>query len=554
MTTAPGTVPGAVPGRVPRILVDAGGDPGGVRQGGGGADSGAIGDDDNAAGRRLGADPRRQRSAGHALEEAGDPAGWLRFPERFAWGAAAAAYQIEGAASEDGKSPSIWDTFGHTPGRVLGGDNGDVAADHYHRYQEDVALMTEIGLRAYRFSVSWPRVQPGGTGRANATGLDFYSRLVDELLGAGIDPVLTLYHWDLPQELEDDGGWGNRDTAARFADYAVMVAERLGDRVRAWTTINEPFCSAFLGYGSGVHAPGRTEPETALRAAHHLLLAHGLGVRALRAVLPGSAQFSIALNPTVVRAASPSPQAADAARRIDALQNRIFLDALLRGRYPEDLLRDTASVTGWEFVREGDTEIVAEPIDLLGINYYAPVLVDGPAASQESGADGETGGAADPDGHGTLDHSPWVGSEHVRFVRQEGPRTAMDWVIDPSGLRDVLIRVHREYGPIPLAVTENGAAFDDRAGPDGGYDDSRRVEYLRRHIAAAHEAMRAGVDLRGYFVWSLLDNFEWAYGYSKRFGIVHVDFSSQRRVAKASARWYRRVIAAGAVQGSAGSE
>jgi beta-glucosidase len=487
---------------------------------------------------------------GAVPREVGDSAGWLRFPEGFAWGVAAAAYQIEGAVAEDGRSPSIWDTFSHTPDRVLGGDSGDVAADHYHRYAEDVALMAEIGLRAYRFSVAWPRVQPGGTGRANPAGLDFYSRLLDELLGAGIDPVLTLYHWDLPQELEDGGGWRNRDTASRFADYAVMVAERFGDRVRAWTTLNEPFCSAFLGYGSGVHAPGRTEPETALRAAHHLLLAHGLGTRALRAALPGSAQLSIALNPTHVRAASPSPQAADAARRIDALQNRIFLDPLLRGRYPEDLLRDTAAVSGWEFVREGDTEIIAEPIDLLGINYYAPVLVDGPAAGE---ADGQ-GGTAEQDGHGTRHHSPWIGSEHVRFVRQEGPRTEMDWVIDPSSLRDVLIRVHREYGPIPLAITENGAAFDDHAGPDGHYHDRHRVEYLRRHIAAAHEAMRAGVDVRGYFVWSLLDNFEWAYGYSKRFGIVHVDFGSQRRVAKASARWYQRVIAAGAVHGSAGSE
>jgi beta-glucosidase len=491
---------------------------------------------------------------GAVPEEAVDSAGRLRFPKGFAWGAAAAAYQVEGAAAEDGRSPSIWDTFSHTPDRVLGGDNGDVAADHYHRYAEDVTLMGEIGLRAYRFSVSWPRVQPGGTGQANPTGLDFYSRLVDELLGAGIDPMLTLYHWDLPQELEDDGGWGNRDTAARFADYAIMVAGRLGDRVRAWTTLNEPFCSAFLGYGSGVHAPGRAEPQTALSAAHHLLLAHGLGVRALRAELPGSAQLSIALNPTDVRAASRSPQAADAARRIDALQNRMFLDPLLRGRYPEDLLRDTASVSGWEFVRDGDTEIAAEPIDMLGINYYAPVVVDGPAAGQEAGGQDGTGAAADQDGHGTRDHSPWIGSEHVRFVRQEGPRTEMDWAIDPAGLRDVLIRVYREYGPIPLTVTENGAAFEDRAGPDGRYHDSHRVEYLRRHIAAAHEAIRAGVDLRGYFVWSLLDNFEWAYGYSKRFGIVHVDFTSQRRVAKASARWYQRVIATGVVNGSAGSE
>lgn len=448
--------------------------------------------------------------------------------------------------AEGGRTASIWDTFSHTPGRVRGSDNGDVSVDHYHRYREDVALMAELGLGAYRFSVSWPRVQPGGRGRPNPAGLGFYSRLVDELLGHGVKPVLTLYHWDLPQELEDDGGWGNRDTAARFADFASLVSRRLADRVPVWTTLNEPWCSAFLGYASGVHAPGRTEPETALRAAHHLLLAHGLGVRALRAELPATAQIAISLNLTEARPVTNHPAHADAARRIDALQNRFFLDPLLRGRYPDDLLRDTAGVSGWQFVRPGDAEVISAPLDLLGVNYYHPVVVAAPA-------DGELPGnaAVANDGHGTTDHSPWVGSEHVMFIRQEAPHTAMGWPIDPSSLYRLLVRVHREYGPIPIVITESGAAFDDRLDSSGAAQDPRRVEYMREHLAAAHQAISAGVDLRGYFVWSLLDNFEWAHGYSKRFGIVYVDFPSQRRVVKASGRWYQRVIASGEIPGPA---
>lgn len=494
---------------------------------------------------------RRLASRPAGLAGTGDDATSLRFPAGFMWGAASAAYQVEGAVSEGGRSASIWDTFAHTAGRIRDGHSGDVAVDHYHRYAEDVALMAEIGLTAYRFSVSWPRVQPGGTGRGNRVGLDFYSRLVDELLGAGIEPVLTLYHWDLPQELENDDGWASRDTAGRFADYASLVARRLGDRVTNWITLNEPFCSAFLGYGSGVHAPGRTEPETALRAAHHLLLAHGLGARALRAELPTSAQVSIALNLTDARAASAAPGDADAVRRIDALQNRMFLDPLLRGRYPQDLFCDTAKVSGWEFVRPGDVQIIAEPIDFLAVNYYTPTLVTGSGDGQPAGTPPLQTGS---DGHGTGEHSPWIGSEHVRFVRRAGPRTAMDWLIDPSGLRNVLVRVHHEYGPLPLVIAENGAAFQDDLDPTGTPRDPQRVEYLRSHLAAAHEAIRSGVDLRGYFVWSLLDNFEWAYGYSKRFGIVYVDFGTQQRVLKSSARWYQRVIASGAVARSAGLE
>jgi beta-glucosidase len=470
-----------------------------------------------------------------------EPARWLAFPDGFVWGAASAAYQVEGATAEGGRGPSIWDTFSRTPGRVHGGDTGDVATDHYHRYREDVALMAELGLGAYRFSVSWPRVQPGGRGPVNPAGMGFYDRLVDELLGHGIRPVLTLYHWDLPQELQDAGGWGAREVAGRFADYAGLVARTLGDRVPVWTTLNEPWCSAFLGHASGVHAPGLTDPELALRAAHHLLLAHGLAAQVLRAGLPRGAEVSITLNLNRVTPAGPGAAHADAARRVDALQNRLFLDPLLRGRYPADLLASTRGISDWSFVADGDEAIIATPMDLLGVNYYWPSVV---------AAEGVEG-AAD-DGHLTGAHSPWVGSDDVRFLAQPGPRTAMGWVIDPSGLYDLLLRLHREYGPMPLVITENGAAFDDGVGPGGQVRDPDRVEYLRAHLVAAHRAIRRGVDLRGYFVWSLLDNFEWAYGYSKRFGIVHVDYRTQRRVWKDSAHWYRRVIAANAVPLPAG--
>jgi beta-glucosidase len=454
------------------------------------------------------------------------------FPPGFIWGAATAAYQIEGAADEDGRAPSIWDTFSRTPGRVHNGDTGDIAADHYHLYAADVALMAEMGLRAYRFSVSWPRVLPEG--KPNRAGLDFYSRLVDELLSHDILPTPTLYHWDLPQRLEDAGGWGNRDTASRFAEYAEVVAAVLGDRVRHWTTLNEPWCSAFLGYGSGVHAPGRTEPATALAAAHHLLLGHGLATAALRDALPKIAEVSITLNLASVRGRSDSDADRDAVRRVDALANRIFLDPLRRGRYPEDLIADTAAITDWSFVRPGDLAAIATPIDLLGVNYYTPTLV--------AAYDG-TGPREMADGHGEGEGSPWPGCDDVQFLRPAGPRTAMNWSIDATGLHDLLVRVHREYDGLPMLVTENGAAFDDYLDPSGVVRDELRIRYLEQHLAALGRAIADGARVRGYFLWSLLDNFEWAYGYSKRFGIVHVDFGTQRRVWKDSARWYQRMIA-----------
>ncbi|GAA1931643.1 GH1 family beta-glucosidase [Streptomyces sodiiphilus] len=458
------------------------------------------------------------------------------FPSDFVWGSATAAYQIEGGAREGGRTPSIWDTFSHTPGKVLAGDTGDVACDHYNRWQDDIDLMSELGLGAYRFSVSWSRVQPTGRGPAVQRGLDFYRRLVDGLLDREIKPVLTLYHWDLPQELEDAGGWPERETAERFAEYARLVGEALGDRVQMWTTLNEPFCSSFLGYGSGVHAPGRTEPESVLRSAHHLNLAHGLGTAALRSVLPRTAEVSVTLNPGVVRPYSDSEADADAARRIDALQTRIFSGPLLHGAYPEDLLADTSHVTDWSFVRDSDLAAICRPLDSLGINYYCPTLVSAPTGDEA---------VKGHDGHGSSSHSPWVGSENVVFHQHPGELTEMGWSIDPTGLTDLLLRFHGESPGLPIYVTENGAAFDDKPDASGQVHDPERIAYVRGHLSAVHEAIHRGADVRGYFLWSLLDNFEWAYGYSKRFGMVYMDFETLQRIPKSSARWYSRVIGSG---------
>lgn len=453
----------------------------------------------------------------------------LRFPAGFRWGTATAAYQIEGAATEDGRTPSIWDTFCRTPGKVRNGDTGDIAADHYHRMREDVALMKQLGVTDYRFSVAWPRVQPTGRGPAVQKGLDFYRRLTDELLETGIRPVATLYHWDLPQDLQDAGGWPQRETARRFGDYAGIMADALGDRVATWTTLNEPWCAAFLGYGSGVHAPGLTSASASLRAAHHFNLAHGLAAQVLHTALPSTSEISLTLNLHAVRPLTDSAADLDAARRIDAVGNRIFLDPVFHGRLPEDLVRDTAEVTDWAFVQDGDLEVISTPIDSLGINYYSPTVVG--AGSSES-------------------PSPWAGAEeHVRFLPAPGPRTAMDWPVDADGLYELLTRLRDDLPGVPLVITENGAAYDDYADPSGEVHDPERVEYLRAHLSAVHRAIGAGADVRGYFLWSLLDNFEWAYGYSKRFGVVHVDFATQRRTFKDSARWYGDVIARGGLTG-----
>ncbi|MEU4482585.1 GH1 family beta-glucosidase [Micromonospora sp. NPDC023966] len=451
----------------------------------------------------------------------------LTFPPGFLWGAATAAYQIEGAATEGGRTPSIWDTFSHTEGRTVAGHTGDVACDHYHRMPDDVPLMADLGLRSYRFSVSWPRVQPGGAGAVNEEGMDFYRRLVDELLGHGIEPWLTLYHWDLPQSLEDAGGWPARDTAARFADYAQLVADALGDRVKYFTTFNEPWCSAFLGYGSGVHAPGRSDGADAVRAGHHLMLGHGLAVQALRASRP-EAQLGITVNLYPVTPATDSPADADAARRIDALANRFFLDPVLRGAYPADLTADLRKLTDFGHVRDSDLAVISTPLDMVGVNYYSRYVV---AAPVESAPAEEYWRAP----------SCWPGSEDVRFVTRGVPVTDMGWEIDAPGLVETLERVHRDYTDLPLYVTENGSAFVD-AVVDGRVDDQDRLAYFDAHLRAAHAAISAGVPLKGYFAWSLMDNFEWAWGYTKRFGMVYVDYDSQARIPKSSARWYADVI------------
>jgi beta-glucosidase len=451
-------------------------------------------------------------------------------PKDFLLGAATAAYQIEGAAHDDGRTPSIWDTFSHTPGRTWNGDTGDVAADHYNRLDADLDLMRDLGLEAYRFSISWPRVQPGARGGLNAKGVAFYSRLVDGLLARGIRPVATLYHWDLPQELEDAGGWPARDTAERFAEYAARIVEVLGDRVAMWTTLNEPWCSAFLGYGSGSHAPGRTNGASALAAMHHLNLAHGLAVAEIRRAARNAPEVSATLNFHVPRPGSDDAE--EAVRRIDALANRSFTEPILRGAYPDDLLSDTAGVTDWSFVRDGDLAKIAAPIDVLGVNYYSTVTVtEWDGRSPRSGNDGHKGAGG----------SPWPGSEHVEFLPQPGPQTEMGWNIAPDALEELLLRLARDYPETPLLVTENGAAFSDEV-VDGRVHDVTRQDYIERHLAATIRAREAGADVRGYFVWSLLDNFEWGYGYAKRFGIVRVDYDTQERIVKDSGLRYADLI------------
>ena len=473
-------------------------------------------------------------SATTATGDAGDQP--MTFGPDFVFGSATASYQIEGAFDADGRGPSIWDTFSRTPGRVQDGDTGDVACDHYNRLEQDLDLMQDLGLEAYRFSISWPRIQPTGRGPVNEPGMAFYERLVDGLIARGIKPLATLYHWDLPQALEDEGGWTNRETAYAFAEYARLVGERLGDRISAWITLNEPWCSAYLGYGSGAHAPGRTNDVEALTAVHYLNLAHGLAVKELRQSVSPDADIAVTLNLHVFRPEGPT--GAEAVRRVDGLANRLFLEPMLNGTYPADVLADTAGLTDWSFIREGDTELIAQPLDFLGINYYSTNRV------QIWDGQGEKENA---DGHKNAPGSAWPGAEMVEFLTQPGPYTEMGWNIEPAGLEDLLVSVHDRWPGLPLMVTENGAAFADEVvtGEDGepAVHDADRVEYLRRHFAAAHRAIQRGVDLRGYQVWSLLDNFEWGYGYSKRFGIVRVDYDTLERIPKDSAHWYSRLIA-----------
>jgi len=445
------------------------------------------------------------------------------FPDGFVWGTATASYQIEGAVSEDGRGASIWDTFTRLPGSIADGSTGDVADDHYHRLDEDVALMADLGVDAYRFSIAWPRVQASGSGAANQDGLDFYRSLAEKLLDRGITPWATLYHWDLPQALEDRGGWLDRDTAYRFAEYSAIAADSLGDVIPNWITLNEPWCSAFLGYASGVHAPGRQEGSAAARAAHHLLLGHGLAVPEIRRAAP-DAEVGVTLNLYSIRAASDSSEDRDAARRIDGLGNRFFLDPVLRGTYPEDVVADLGEAEWFaENASKSDLAAISAPLDFLGINYYSRHTL-------RAGVSGD-------------DVSAYPGSESVEFVDTGADKTQMGWEIHPDGLVDVVQMAHDAAPDLPLYITENGSAYEDKIGPDGKVDDPERTEYLRTHVAACREAVRRGLPLRGYFAWSLMDNFEWAWGYSRRFGIVHVDYETQVRTPKTSAGWLTRFLA-----------
>ena len=461
-----------------------------------------------------------------------------KFPPGFLWGSATAAAQIEGAAHEDGKEDSIWDAFARIPGAIAGGDTPEVAVDHYHRMPQDVALMKQLGLGAYRFSTSWARVKPGDR-EVNRKGLDFYDRLVDELLEAGILPWLTLYHWDLPQTLQENGGWANRDTAYRFREYASAVHGALGDRVTHWTTFNEPLCSSLIGYAGGEHAPGLRDPRAALAAVHHQHLAHGLAMGALRDL--GADKLGITLNLTNAIPRDPDdPVDVEAARRIDALCNRMYIEPLLLSRYPADLLEDVRDYGLSELIHDGDLELIGAPIDFLGVNYYHDDNVSGHPLP--AGVRPNLTPTPRPKS------SPFVGSEYVTFPARDLPRTAMGWEVNPDGLRFLLVRLGREYPTLPpLYVTENGGAYNgDIVDDDGHVHDADRTAYIFEHIQAVAEAVGEGADVRGYFLWSLLDNFEWAWGFRKRFGVVHVDYATQVRTVKDSGHAYSRFIRDGA--------
>ena len=439
------------------------------------------------------------------------PTGPIRFPIGFIWGAATSSYQIEGAWNVDGKGESIWDRFCHTPGKIDNGDVGDDSANHYQLWQDDLQLMKEVGLQAYRFSISWPRILPEGTGNVNQKGLDFYSRLVDGLLEAGIEPYVTLYHWDLPQALQDRGGWPARGVVDAFEIYTNIVTKSLGDRVKHWMTFNEPWVSAWMGHYSGEHAPGHRDLEEMLLASHHLLLSHGKAVPVIRQNVPDG-EAGIVLNLYPMYAASPSEADRKLANLWDGMQNRWYLDPIAGRGYPQDVIEHFGHAMN--FIQDGDLEAIAEPIDFLGLNYYKRGLHREAEAAEKY-----------PQTHR---RSEWI--------------TDMDWEVTPEELYDLLIRVQYDYKFPRLYITENGAAFSDTVGPDDTIADKERTEYLRLHFIQAAKAIQAGVNLAGYFVWSFLDNLEWARGYRMLFGIVHVDFDTLERRLKNSAFWYKGVI------------
>ncbi|GAA1580964.1 GH1 family beta-glucosidase [Actinomadura kijaniata] len=444
------------------------------------------------------------------------------FPPGFVWGAATAAYQVEGSVTADGRGPSIWDTYAHTPGRIADGSTGDVADDHYRLFAEDIRLLAGLGLNAYRFSIAWPRIVPEGTGPTNPAGLAFYRRLAETCLEHGVTPYATLYHWDLPQPLEDAGGWMVRDTAERFRDYTAVTHDALSDVIKHWMTLNEPWCSALNGYGDGALAPGRCEGANALKAVHHLLLGHGMALEAIRS---SEGSYGIALNLAPVHAASGSPADREAARRVDGLQNRLFLEPLLFGKYPADVLEDTG-MAAWFAQHEDDLPLISAPLDFMGVNYYFPTTVTAPE-----------GPFSDPSKPSTQ-----PGSENVTAIDTGLPRTHMGWPIQATGLRDILVTINSLAPDLPLYITENGAAFPDAPTADGTVEDDGRQRYLKQHIEVVRQIVAEGLPLKGYFVWSLLDNFEWAWGFSRRFGIVYVDYATQTRTVKNSGRWLQRFL------------
>jgi beta-glucosidase len=442
------------------------------------------------------------------------------FPPNFTWGVATASYQIEGAVRADGRGPSIWDTFSHTPGKIQDGSTGDIACDHYHRYRQDVELMQLLGINSYRFSMSWSRVLPTGRGSINEKGLDFYDRLVDELLSKRIEPTVTLYHWDLPQALYDQGGWQVRSTAQAFAEYTEVVVRRLGDRVKQWITLNEPWVAAVLGHLTGEQAPGERNLGAAVRTAHHLLLAHGLAIPIIRnhATRP-AAECGITLNLDYVEPAQETEQAREAAKSYETFINRWFLDPLFKAKYPEALIPDFAPHLT---IEAQDWKTITAPIDFLGVNYYRRSLIQARIANKEISPSAFT-----------LLHAP--ASQY----------TEMGWEVCPQGLYQLLTSVQQEYKPPKVYITENGAAFADRVEEDNGASvihDPDRLHYIQTHIAAIHQAINAGVPVAGYFIWSLMDNFEWALGYTKRFGLFYVDYPTQKRLLKDSGRWYQQFL------------
>jgi len=429
-----------------------------------------------------------------------------KFPHNFLWGAASAAYQVEGAWNEDGKGESIWDRFSHTPGKINDGNTADIACDHYHRYEEDIALMRQLGLKAYRFSTAWSRVLPNGRGRINSKGLDFYDRLVDRLCAANIEPLLTLYHWDLPQALQDEGGWENRNTAHAFADYTALMLKRLGDRVNYWTTFNEPSVITFIGYLTGEHAPGFKDRRMAYQVAHHLMLAHGLGMQTIRAIKP-DANAGIVLNLWMAEPASNSAEDLAAANKFWDENETLFLDPLFKGHYPPavyDMLGKNMPN-----IQDGDMALIAQKMDYVGINYYSRNVLSAKGKVEKI-----------------------EGSEY----------TEMGWEVCAPALRRMLVKINSEYNLPPIYITENGVAFKDEVSADGKIHDPRRIDYLKQHFIQTRLAMLDGVDVRGYMVWSLMDNFEWGHGFSKRFGLAYTDYTTQKRIIKDSGEWYAEAV------------